>query len=137
MATISEAEILKAAAEASLLSAGNLDNFATVTQVLAGTSSSAGEIGQTMAGDISVSTNDGYMAGPSQGLEDAEYANVPSVSENAVIRSGFEVNMKTYDNVTALLAAHLVGVEDVGTSTMKTEEMDTGEDYDESFGQVG
>ena len=137
MATISEAEILKAAAEASLLSAGNLDNFATVTQVLAGTSSSVGEIGQTMAEHISVSTNDGYMAGPSQGLEDAEYANVPSVSENAVIRSGFEVNGKTYDNVTALLAAHLVGVEDVGTSTMKTEEMDTGEDYDESFGQVG
>ena len=135
MATISEAEILKAAAEASLMSAGSLDNFAAVTQVLAGTSSSVGDIGQTMGRHMNVPTNDSYMAGPSQGLEDAEYANVPTVSENAVIRSGFEVGGKTYDNVTALLAAHLVGVEEVGTS-MKGE-MGTSTDFDESFSQVG
>ena len=137
MATISEAEILKAAAEASLLSVGNIDNFATVTQVLAGASSSVGDIGHVAAGQTSVSTTDSYMAGTSQGMEDAEYANVPSVSENTVVRSGIEVNGKMYDNVTALLAAHLVGVEDVGPSTMKTEEIGGDAEYEETYGKVG
>ena len=46
----------------------------------------------------------------------AEYENVPSVSENAIVRTGFEVNGKTFENVEALLAAHLMGEDDAGTA---------------------
>ena len=132
MATISEAEILKAAAEASLMSTSTLDNLG-VTQVLSSTSASAANIGQLAEGPVTMPTSDPAVASTSQGLDDTEFGSVPTVSENAVVRSGFEVGGKTYDNVEALLAAHLVGLDDASTP-VKT---DSSSNTDFAYRDVG
>ena len=119
MATISEAEILKAAAEASLISSVNRETVSFPSS----NSSTASVFSPPFVGSVTQSTETTAMA-----TEDnmdqvnqvlggvAEYENVPSVSENAIVRTGFEVNGKTFENVEALLAAHLMGEDDAGTS---------------------
>ena len=142
MATISEAEILKAAAEASLISsAGNLEtislpssngNLATVVF----NASSLGNVMQTTSGPTAKSANENVGTDINQDLGgDTEYENVPTVSENAIIRTGFEVGGKTYDNVEAILAAHLMGVDDPGTS-MKVDHC-SNTDFDDPFQEMG
>ena len=141
MATISEAEILKAAAEASLISAGNVEtvtvpmNQSNLTTLQVVTAPSLGNMAQSRT-DTAMATHGIMEASTSHDIGgDNDYSNVPTVSENAVIRSGFEVGGKTYDNVEAILAAHLMGVEEAGTS-MKTDHS-SNIDFDEEYNEMG